>query len=217
MDIGRMHVMKDLYIAELDGILAEYRSAERRNLTVASALSTRCITAIDRAGGRSSIYFDRASSILAKSTENPFARIDQLMGIATALRHDLANGYLVSYEERIHGEIFSDYLEMAQHICDTGYKDAAAVIAGSTLESHLRQMCQKAGVPIEADGKPKKADTMNADLYKATAYTSMQHKSITAWLGLRNNAAHGKYNEYAKPEVALFIAGIREFMTRHPA
>ena len=45
-----------------------------------------------------------------------------------------------------HAEVFADFLEMAQHLLDVGYKDAAAVIAGSALEAHLRQLAVKTGV-----------------------------------------------------------------------
>ncbi len=38
---------------------------------------------------------------------------------------------------------------MAEHLLDEGYKDAATVIAGSSLEPHLRQLCQKSGIPTE--------------------------------------------------------------------
>jgi hypothetical protein len=67
----------------------------------------------------------------------------------------------------IHGTVFADFLDMAQHLLDNGYKDAAAVIAGSSLESHLRHLCSKHGVDADTpDGKHKKADRINAELTK---------------------------------------------------
>jgi hypothetical protein len=58
------------------------------------------------------------------------------------------------------------------------YKDAAAVIAGSTLEEHLRKLAQKNGVAIEkADGAPKKADALNADLAGAGAYNKLEQRA----------------------------------------
>ena len=99
----------------------------------------------------------------------------------------------------------------------SGYKDAAAVIAGSTLESHLRQLSNRLGIPSQATSKPKKADTLNAELAKARAYAGIDQKSVTAWLGLRNDAAHGNYSAYDKNQVALMISGIRDFIARKPA
>jgi hypothetical protein len=96
-------------------------------------------------------------------------------------------------------------------------KNAAAVIAGSTLEVHIKQLCAKHSVSTQSNGKPKKADTLNADLVKASAYSKLDQKNVTAWLGLRNDAAHGNYKEYDKQQVKLLINSIRDFITRNPA
>lgn len=61
---------------------------------------------------------------------------------------------------------------------------------------------------------PRKADTLNADLAKAGKYTKLDQKQITAWLDLRNKAAHGKYSEYTNEQVVLMLAGVRDFVSR---
>jgi hypothetical protein len=63
---------------------------------------------------------------------------------------------------------------------------------------------------------PKKAEVLNADLVKAGAYSVLQQKGVTAWLDLRNKAAHGKYTEYKAENVDLTIQGILQFMTSFP-
>ena len=148
--------------------------------------------------------------------------IPRLIGIVTALHTDLKAGYLKTVSELLHGEVFGDFLEMGDHLLENGYKDAAAVVTGSTLEAHLRQLCQKFGVEIEAvDGKgnllPKKADRMNSDLAAASAYSKLDQKNITAWLDLRNKAAHGKYDKYSSEQVALLNQSVRDFISRNPA
>jgi hypothetical protein len=40
---------------------------------------------------------------------------------------------------------------------------------------------------------------------------------VTAWLDLRNKAAHGQYADYTKEQVALTLQGVRDFISRHPA
>lgn len=130
---------------------------------------------------------------------------------------DLRDGKLGRFVELIHADVFSDYLEMAAYLLREGYKDAAAVITGSTLEAHLKNLCRKHGLPIETQGKPKKADKLNSDLAGAKAYSLGDQKIATAWLDLRNNAAHGKYAEYTKEQVELMVAGVRDFLARKPA
>jgi len=142
-------------------------------------------------------------------------------GIINAAKGELAGGWIRTTRGLVSAEIFGDFLEMADHLVSEHYKDAAAVIAGSSLEEHLRQIAQTLGVPTTVakggDFVPKKADTLNADLAGATAYSKLDQKSITAWLDLRNKAAHGRYGEYDEVQVRLMIEGIRQFVARVPA
>ena len=61
------------------------------------------------------------------------------------------------------------------------------------------------------------ADVLNADLVKAGIYDKNEQKLVTAWLGARNSAAHGKYDEYNSEQVKHMLEGIRQFMARHSA
>ena len=65
-----------------------------------------------------------------------------------------------------------------------------------------------------SSGSPKKADVMNADLVKAGLYEKLEQKNVTAWLDLRNKAAHGEYDKYTADMVAGLIFGVRGFITR---
>jgi hypothetical protein len=183
------------------------------------ALITRAAAAVQRIGGRHSSYASEVERVLTNNAAYLHRQLQPVIGVVKALFHDMQNGYLQSVIELVHAETFADFLEMAQHLLDTGYKDAAAVIAGSSLELHLRALCVKHGVDLEVtkqDGSkvPKKADAMNTDLAGKHAYTKNDQKSATAWLGLRNSAAHGKYTEYEKEQVTLLIEGIRQFIAR---
>lgn len=140
------------------------------------------------------------------------------VGILKAVKGELSGGWLVTTRGLISAEIFADFLEMAEYLLAEQYKDAAAVIAGSSLEEHLRQLACKHGISIirlkGAETVPKTADTLNAELAVAGAYTKLDQKSVTAWLDLRNKAAHGKYTEYDAKQVNLMLEGIRQFISR---
>lgn len=140
-----------------------------------------------------------------------------LRGILGAIKIEYQNNYLKTVEEIIHADLFADFLEMADHLLQENYKDAAAVIGGGVLEEHLRKLCQKNNIPIQLNGKNKKLDTMNSELKSAGSYDSLIQKSITAWADLRNNAAHGHYSTYDKNQVALMISGVRDFIVKFPA
>lgn len=144
--------------------------------------------------------------------------LDQIMsnkvGALRALRRDYDADYLTTVQSLVRAEVFADFLEMAERLLGQGYKDPAAVMIGSVLEEHLRALCGVRGIPIEQSGKPKKADSMNSDPAAAQVYNKLDQKNVTAWLDLRNKAAHGQYGEYTVDQVDNMGHGVQEFMAR---
>ena len=128
------------------------------------------------------------------------------------------NSLLAKLHKLVHADIFTDFLEMADYLFEEGYKDPAAVLAGSTLEEHIRTLCLNNNVEImKGDSRYRTANRLNADLAGTNVYSKLDEKSVTAWLDLRNKAAHGKYDEYSKEQVALMVQSIRDFISRNPA
>jgi len=154
---------------------------------------------------------------LADKYENATATYARrIVGVLKGLRGELDNGWLDDLRGIVSAEIFTDFIGMAEHLLDEGYKDPAAVIIGSVLEGHLRTLSQKHELPIAQlrEGKevPIKADTLNASLYKANVYNLTRQKSVVAWLDLRNNAAHGNFQEYSQEQVKLMYLGVLDFL-----
>lgn len=140
-------------------------------------------------------------------------------GIILSIKHEIENGWLFSLKGLVSAEIFSDFLEMANYLLSENYKDPAAVMIGSVLEEHLRQLCKKNSISVEiAKGSAsaaKKADQMNADLANLNVYNKLEQKNVTAWLDLRNKAAHGKYGEYTQTQVEIMYSGVLDFIARN--
>lgn len=187
---------------------------------------TLSLAAIHRISGSYSQYAKQADKLVDttrdryRSTLAP--SIPQLYGVIQALKYEINNGFLNDIQEIVHAELFSNYLDMADHLISEGYKDAAAVIIGSTLEEHLRKLCIKytniALVITDIKGtRPKKTDTINSDLAREGIYSKLDQKNIMAWLDLRNKAAHGQYNQYTQEQVVIFLHSVRDFIARYPA
>jgi hypothetical protein len=139
------------------------------------------------------------------------------VGALRALRRDYDDGYLSTVQGLVRADLFADFLKMAEHLLEQGYKDPAAVLFGGVLEEHLRSLCTARSINISVADRPKSADTLNNELAKAGAYNKLDQKSVTAWLDLRNKAAHGKYDQYTKEQVATALSGVREFTSRTAA
>ena len=182
--------------------LSDVSHGKVENITT---LISRAKATIERIAGYNSEYYkDVIKSI--DSSEHYGRKLLLVIGTVRALKSDLENDYLKSLHDIVQSEIFSDYLEMAEYLISEGFKDPSAVIIGSTLEAHLRELCKTNSIEIEITnnkGKlvPKKADVMNSDLAKGGIYSSTYQKQITAWLSLRTTA-----------EIKLMLAGIRQFI-----
>jgi hypothetical protein len=140
--------------------------------------------------------------------------------ILRQIKIEIDGDWIIKVKNLVSAELFSDFIEMAKYLLESKYKDPAAVLIGSVLEEHIRQLCNSNGISIseEKDGRliPLKADRMNAELVKANVYNKLQQTTVTAWLALRNNAAHGKYSEYTIDQVILMQDGVIGFINNNP-
>ncbi|MCK7470041.1 MAG: hypothetical protein MZU95_03970 [Desulfomicrobium escambiense] len=130
-------------------------------------------------------------------------------GILLSAYNDYKNGYLFKIQSLISAEVLDNVIEQADELLKTSYKDAACIITGVALETALRKICTDAGIVID---EKTKANKMNDDLAKAGKYNGSKQKQITAWLGLRNDAAHGHWDRYNEQEVKAMIDGVNNFI-----
>ena len=217
---------KDFFLKQIEEIINDFNSIKSKALfedlsgnvdpEEISAVTTKAKAAVARIVGCKSEYYKDIETIL-KNNLNSGENLRDIIGTVIALKSDLQNDYLKSLNDIIKSEVFSDYLEMAEHLLTEGYKDPSAVLIGSTLEIHLRELCLLNGIDIDNKNSkgnvvPKKADSINSDLAKAKIYSTTYQKQVVAWLGIRNSAAHGKYSDYSNEEVKLMLQGVRLFV-----
>lgn len=121
-------------------------------------------------------YQDFENKVLRNSPE----QTEIGRGILKSIKSEIEGGWILSFKGLISAEIFSDFLEMAEHLLDEKFKDAAAVMIGSDLEEHLKQLCTKNKIDLyiikEDKTITKKADLLNAELTKATVYNALDQK-----------------------------------------
>lgn len=179
-------------------------------------LRTSSLSFIKNLYGDNYIYYKDFDKYLLRSEPS---ETERARGILKAIKSEIDNGWLTSMKGLISAEIFSDFLEMAEHLLSEKYKDPAAVMIGSVLEEHLRQLCAKNGIATSEikNGKSvaKKADLLNAELSGQSIYNKLDQKNVTAWLDLRNKAAHGNYAEYNQSQVEHMLQAVTEFMARN--
>jgi hypothetical protein len=224
--------LASIALPQLDELIANYEGLKKQtqyddfsdlNTEKAREFVTAAMSAIHRVAGPDSQYTIQSQATIK---EIPFYQValmvQHLGGMLKALRHAVASGYLASIQETIHANIFADFLEMAEYLLGEGFKDPSAVLIGGVLEEHLRKLCDKNTISTNVTdskgvSRPKKAETMNTDLTSQNVYSKLDQTNVTAWLALRNKAAHGHYGEYTSQQVELLLQLIRDFITRNPA
>lgn len=211
-------------ITQIDTLLGEVERARRASQydDLSGGLSAddlmkvrvRLMAGIERLAPEGSSYLTAARTVKGHNGHI----VLELGGILGALRSDFQDGYIHTIEELVHGVVFDDFLEMASELLAKGYKDSAAVIAGTVLEEHIRKLAIRNGISIlDAKNKPKSFDTLAIELVKAQQFSEPQRKILVGWYGQRNEAAHGHYANVIESEVGRMIEGIRDFMVRFPA
>jgi hypothetical protein len=209
---------KETILKSLEGATKACSNVDEDDDAACERAMTLAVAAIERLAPPASYYVRKVREISGDDGAVAY-HLKRVAGLLRAFEDDVKQDRVRSVVELVHAEVFSDFLDMAQHLLEQGFKDGAAVIAGSALEAHIRALCQQVGIETnDAAGKPKKADTLNAELDKAGVYGSkLDLKNVVAWLDLRNKAAHGEYAKYEASQVSLLIASVRDFMTRFPA
>ena len=140
-----------------------------------------CLSFIERVYGKSHPHFVGVEK-MASGYDQKDAQA--AIEILKAIRDEIDGDWLFSVRQLVSAELFSDFIDMATHLLEEGYKDAAAVMLGSVLEEHLRQLAihnQIATTQETNDGeRPLKTDRLNAELCRHSIYSKLDQKVITA-------------------------------------
>lgn len=212
-----MVVTLEPILNQLNNLIERYEQAEASRQTVRTLKNflTSAQAAIERLAPPGSAYLVNSRILLGNIYSDEGSLLAGLMGVVEALRNDYESGALTPIQELIRAEVFDDFLEMAQHLLESGYKDPAAVLVGGVLEDELRKLAGRTSVPTNGpDGRPTKSETINAALASKGIYNKLDQKSVTSWLDLRNKAAHGQYGEYTGDQVTVMLMGVRSFVSR---
>jgi len=134
------------------------------------------------------------------------------LAILQAAKDDIAGGYLQKVENLVSAEVFSDFLDMAEHLLDNGYKDPAASLIGAVLEDGLRRICVSNGITIKSR---EDISSLNQKLAAKGVYNTLQQKQIQVWNDVRNNADHGNFGQYKIDDVKDTLSGVRKFLTNY--
>lgn len=139
--------------------------------------------------------------------------VEQGLGILSAARDDIEGGYLQKIETLVSAEVFSDFLDMAEHLLDNDYRDPAASLIGAVLEDSLRRICSNNSITVKSDDNISSLNRKIADTKKV--YNRLKQREIEVWNKLRDYADHGHFDQYKSDDVKDMLKGVRDFLSEY--
>ncbi len=168
--------------------------------------------------GESSSFYKNIAKVAEKlgSMNGDISYYASARQILEGFVDSLENGLFedVSIERKAQIDVVSDFLSQAQTMLETKkiHPAAAATIIGASLEEFLRNWVEEKNLSAEG----RSIDSYGKELKKERLITKQDMKDITAWAGIRNDAAHGNWEEVSDiKKISLMLEGVNLFMRKY--
>ena len=205
-------VISSAVVERSGSLLVSMVGSRAADPVAASRFETMARAAVEAIAGAESAYVRQFNEANEKKVfqgdRRPNMRAE--IGVLKALKEDLEEGDFVRrISSLISAEVFSDFLEMADHLVQQGYKDPAASLAGAVLEDGLRRLARANELPVKSRDD---IAVLNSRLATKDVYNLLRRKQIDSWGHIRNKADHAEFGEYQASDVSSMIAGVRGFL-----
>lgn len=134
------------------------------------------------------------------------------IGILRAALEDVEQGHLQAIQQVAIAEVFSDFIDQAEHLLQADYHIPATSLAGAVLENGLRSLAERNDITVKARDD---LSALNSRLAAAGTYNRLRQKQVGVWTEVRNAADHGRFEEVAKDDAVALITGVRAFLAEH--
>jgi hypothetical protein len=146
----------------------------------------------------------------ASRVTSPYLHLlDEGTGILRAVREDVEGGYLIEVRTLISAEVFTDFLEMAEHLYENGYIHPAASLTGAVLEDGMRKIASVNNIAVRSADD---LGALNQKLAQANVYNRLKQQQLQPLIRIRNHADHGEFEEYSADDVARMIRDVGSFL-----
>lgn len=156
--------------------------------------------------------FERIPAECSQHDQYLMSEVEKGLGILRAAQGEISYGAMPGIEALISGEIFEDFLSMAEHLFDQKYFAVVPSLVGAVLEDGLRKIAEKRGLTVKQDDN---IAGLSTKLLDAKVYSSLVRKKIDVWNKIRNNADHGNFDENSEQDIGMMLEGVRGFLAEH--
>jgi len=134
------------------------------------------------------------------------------LAVLKSAKEEIQGGYLTRVKTLAFAEVFADFLEMADHLIETGYKDSAASLIGAVLENGLRKLAQRNGNNVKSHDD---LGVLNQKLADQSVYSRIVQREIHVQKGVRDAADHGQFDQYDDQQVRRMAEFARKFLSTY--
>jgi hypothetical protein len=178
------------------------------------ALSAEIKNLISASSGKNNSFYEAAEKVRVTA----HFPMEQLYSILDAFLRTIKNDLIssVSYERKLKIEVVNDYLLQAEELLEKidFHPATVAFLIGSCLEEFLRNWINEQKLDLE--GQKPSIDTYSKVLRKNEKIEKQELKEITVWAGLRNNAAHGRWELVEdRDKIRIMLIGVNLFIKKY--
>jgi len=164
---------------------------------------TEAMNLIRRSCGEDSDHYIQIKRLAeSKDSANNGFYFSHCFGVIEAAHNDFESGLLFQIRSLVAAELLEDFIIQAQALFDAGFHVPAASLTGAILEDTLRKLSENKGIKVP---EKTKIDSLNSELARHGVYDKLIQKRITALADIRNNADHGHFDKFTKPDVEDMI------------
>jgi hypothetical protein len=210
--------MQELYKTRINEVLEKLKQVQLGNIEILHECYAAAVNIFEALYSRDSVQLDellRLVKELRSVNPNPGAMDKK---IATVINGQLSNvlselqtGLIQKIYNRAIGEAIGDFIFLAHEALEENQKDVAAVLASAALEDAMKNKATSLGLDVE---NKELSAVVNA-LKSKSFFQGAQHKVVSSFVKLRNNAMHANWDRVAKPEVEGLVAFVKSFAIEH--
>jgi len=150
------------------------------------------------------------SSLIKEDTANTKVNALSMLGVLKSLKETIDNDLLVTIEDIIFAESFSNLIEQSEYLFSQNYFLAAGILCRAVLEEKLRNLSNQNNC-LFTKSRPTLND-YNTELYKISFYDKIIFKNIEYLISIGNNAAHNQ--PISKDDIDKLLNGVKDLLLK---
>lgn len=172
--------------------------------------ATEAMNLLQRVFGEESVHYHNFDAIYSKIINIAYLEsFSTCKGILKAAQEDYEGGNTFELHDHLHEAVLKYVSNQASELLRSGQKEAACILSVVALESALKELCERAGIPRGSH------EEMNKGLYKAGVYTIGTQQRVSDWGCIRDDVLRGLSDQYSISDVDVMLKGIERFMAKH--